>query len=191
MGTANFSCKNTSKYFIIDGAYEDDETGEMVGYESWDWDAEIENIQSALSNHGYEEHPNTKTNDRNSAMYLSEKDTIKCYGDISVTVRLIARIRDGYYQGANLDFNYEILIENGYCEEYEDEMPDLDGIAYLIEDDFTNKGLAKMTAMRIENWIEKTFQEMVDELEGVFETLTTAYVCSGRFSTGEAVYTKI
>jgi len=150
MSTPNFYKKNASKYFANE--IEND----------FDFDDLTDNVRSEIKN--------AEPVDR------WEKDGLRSYegkifaeinktiGKWIITIELIAR--GGYYGGANLDWNVEIVDNNsGYDFGWNDEK--ISGTA----DYYINK--------------------QIEKIEKVYSEYTTPLICVGVFSNGEAVYEKL
>ena len=149
MSTPNFSKTNAKLFYAI----EDDQC---------DWI--VDNVQEAFStgeavdkwdsyNRSYEGHIVSQIN--------------KTAGHYNICFDII--IRNGYYSGANLDWNYMITDENTgdqfECGEFEPgDLP-----KYVLE--------------KADNIINK--------IEKIFARISTPLICAGIFSNGEAIYQKI
>lgn len=192
MGTNNFAVRNASRYFVIEGWYEDEETGEEVHYEQWDWDAEIDYIQEALKEKGYGTNGDYTNDNRNfPAQYLAHKYNSKNFMGIEMYVEVTSVIRSGYYQGANLDYEINVSME-GHGGHDLDEITE-EYLFEMIEDynDGENRGMMRINAIRANNWITREVEQLTEEIEKVFDHMTTPYVKTGGFSDGTAVYEKV
>ena len=199
MATGNFYNENANKIFAVCMDYEqpvldDDgnETDEMetVSCSSYDYDDTKSNViheAKALAkekNYGFSEHWGLKNNLRSyeGSGICCIYDT-KRFGDINVTVTIGLVIRGAYYEGANLDWEYQ----------YEVEGKEMDEIEFIEDFDYysdMNAGLKKIQGKNAEKWAEKTFNKLVAEVETMYEKISMPLTVSARFSNGETMYSK-
>jgi hypothetical protein len=194
MATSNFHNVNASKIFVVLTNYETpildedgEETDEMESRSPEDWEclefidylsekiAESKNSTnySKESEHELRSYPST---------HLHSLAKHKTYNDVEVEVFCHAYLRSAYYEGASLDWETEIKV-NGYESSIND-----------LEEDFgyqsENKGLAKIHSRNALKWSENALQELIDEMETIFESVSETYQVVARFSNGETMYKK-
>lgn len=186
MGTANFHNKNASVIFVANVEEE------MDYYDLFD------NLRYMLKDKEFYTYrqknaPTPKSYNRSCpARIVGDKTEYTYYGDAEVIITIKAVIRSGYYQHCNLDWEidasvggYEINeMLNLYCY----------GSRITFEDalsDWMNEGMAKIHAPSVKNWMHNTKDDLVYELEKVYELITDQYVCTARASNGEAMYEKV
>jgi hypothetical protein len=108
------------------------------------------------------------------------------YKDFYVEVCVTPVIRSGYYSGVNLDWNVDYLI-NG---DVSYDSPDfyIDDIAYCGN---LSKSAATKYAKLAEKKAEKIKNEIVDELESLYNDYSEKYGVTAVFSNGETIYHKL
>jgi len=179
MGTANFYNENASKIYAV-------EIEDEIDYEDL-----LLNTQSALETlakkKGYYFIPDSECDaggdwriDRNfpaNPIGKIESKT-KDYMGIECRVDLCVVSRGGYYSGANLDWTLEYICDDSY-EEIDD-----------IDFDYYFEGRAKQYKEWITNFLEEQADQLIADVEGVLEEVTTPLVVTARFSSGETMYGK-
>ncbi len=177
MGASNFHKVNASKYFANTCA------------EEYEFEDLKSNIQTELSHSPYY-YKNEIGKDRAElrsypsfvlGTIISET---KKYKDFDIEVALIAIVRSGYYDGCNLDWSVEFLI-NG------DDMDQLN-FAEMIEFQ-TNYSIAnsKRYATFAEQWAKNKSEEMIEYIEKIYTQYSDQYQIEAQFSNGETFYSKI
>jgi len=170
MATNNFYKKNASNFYVIESDEGDFEIWELIEYE----------ILYDLAELGYEDIRNENKWDERDSKIIAEKR----FYEQDIEVRLYVIERAGYYSGANLDWDFEIIDNEGNeikCGDYyEDDFYD------YIEDTKERNEMKKQ-----QKKIVKKLHKEIDKLEKLFANITTSYIKIGQFSNGEAVYEKI
>lgn len=190
-GTGNFLNNNASKIFAI-GEGDDEDTAQM-NYE----DGKM-NVETALEAVGYDldgktSEPNSNRNfegtiiaDKSESVTPEKDET----GSVSADIRMYSILRNGYYQGANFDWSYKVMIGNS---EYEDEIPDADviedDVVYLQDKDEKDEN-SKEVAEELHKLIEAKKNAMVEEIEKAYGENTMKLKVTARFSSGETHYGK-
>ena len=178
MGAANFVSKNASKYFVCLTA---DEDGSHP--ETWEIEDFKDNIRDAAKGlPGYCK----ETGGYGSRSYpewflFSVRDSKEIAGvclETIITAKLIA----GYYEGATIDWDVQYYVGS-----IESELEDAEE-KFIYECELP--GLKKVHAKRAEGILEKMKDELVEKVEAIFSQHSEAYNCVGRFSNGEAIYSK-
>ena len=184
MGTANFSKKNASLIYAVYMPRIDEETGEEYQLDEFDVEEEREFIQESLEKiSGYSSYF--------SRWYDCDKlgSVIRdcSLAGIGAAVELEVVVRSGYYEGANLDYDINIIA----CNESSIEPDDLDECVQ-VEDvmDYTGftRGLATIQHRNLMKRINKTLDELRGEVEDVFKAISKPMRIVGRFNNGECVY---
>ena len=193
MATGNFFNKNASKVFAIACATEVDtldehgnETTEYRQPDEFEYAEEIEFIKDEIKRH-------PKWNDEGSDDYsrnfhrtaLGVLIADKSYLDVTIEIGITAFARSGYYEGANLDWELEFFVD-GY------EHSDIDGAVeeweFQVEED-NNAGLISIHKTNVENWMNNTVDNLIEELEAIFENVSQHKLrVAARFSNGEVMY---
>ena len=189
------------------GCTEVEHDTEYRSVESW----EVEDFSSYLkeraeakvedTKYKYREASGKNDNDRNyPATELFHYDIDKTYGDITVEVRITAKIVGAYYEGASLDFTVGIYndsefveLKNGYYTTTEkDIINDLFYIGYAdAYHSSMGQGLRKMLSKHAIKWAEKEVAELKTRIKGVFTEVSEPLTVLGTFSNGETVYSKV
>ena len=187
MGTSNFYTQNATKTFAICMDYEDEETGETISCTSEDCDDTLGYVRDLMEeNKEYEYHEldgSPLHDDRNfSGRQIGSWRKYKMYGDVEVCCHIEAISRNGYYEGACLDWEIEIHVDGNTEDEIKTE-------------DFTynsnmSEGLCTMLAKKAQRWVDITREKMVDDIEKLFTQVAMPLVVVARFSNGETIYEK-
>lgn len=192
--TSNFYNRNASKVFAIEPTYLQDEDGNDTDEVSdWWYDDFKEDLRWVLSEDipDFDVYDKPEYNgDRNySGSIIGHLERSVYIQDICVaTIHLKCIVRSGYYEGCNLDWEYEVTLYNG--NEFENELPDVGYISYAIQDVFEEEYLDKLSK-QTQSELEQLFNKMVGELESVYERVSTPLRVVGGFSDGTCVYEKI
>lgn len=182
MGTGNFLKKNASKYYAVMMAWEDDD-GEVVHPDDMDYEWMEEGLVEGLelkgkSSSGYEGNRNYP---EKVVGWLSKS---RMFMGLDVEVMIEIVVRSGYYEGCNLDWNLYYTVEGDETDDYEDVLISLEGYC-------DNLGLAKANGSRLIKWIRKVEDELIEKVEGFFDSYTTPLDLVARFSNGETIYKEI
>lgn len=168
-------------------------------------DFEVEDLKSYIQEQAEEKKGNFRyqeekgsDNDRNyNASYLFSFSAYKSFGDIEVECKITASMVGAYYEGASLDWDFEIYnggewvaVENGYyTTTEEDVVKDLFDVGYS-EHTYSEmgSGLRTIHSKTATKWAEKTKTELVDLVESIFEQVSNPLKVVATFSNGETVY---
>jgi len=198
MGTSNFYNKNASKYFavlmdseqpVLDDEGNETEETEIHTVEDYEVDDFIEYIHEKLTESKFENWIPTKliwekdSNRNFEGRILGELSEEKKYGDVWAKVEIEVIMRNGYYEGANLDWNIKFLLDGNEVDED------------CIREDFVwnsdlNTGLATMVAQKAEKWMSNKRGELISEIERIFTEISEPLVKVATFSNGETIYSK-
>src|ERR1035437_9178757 len=172
MSTGNFYNKNASNVFAVlmnheqpiqDEDGNDTEETEEVGADEWEADdlnEEIKAICEDIKKYSYYHDCKHWEDGLRSydGLIIGNLCTSKCFGDIEVSIGIEIIRRNGYYEGANLDWNVEIELDGS---KYDD--------ADFGEDFGYNssmpKGMVKIQQRNAERWADKAKDEMIEEIE--------------------------
>jgi len=177
MATSNFHNVNASHIFACSLENE------------WDYEDLVDNLKSELSNDSnYVDYGKTDHNECRSfpSRTLGSIRKYHQYKDFYVEVCVTPVIRSGYYEGVNLDWNVDYLI-NG---DVSYDSPDfyIDDIAYCGN---LPKSKATIYAKLAEKKAEKLKNEIVEKLESIYSDYSMKLGVTARFSNGETIYHKI
>jgi hypothetical protein len=177
MATSNFHNENASAIFAVQLEHE------------FDYDDLVENLKSELNNDpDYVDYGKTDKNELRSfpSRTLGSIRKYVEYKDFYVEVCVTPVIRSGYYSGVNLDWNVDYLI-NGDASY---DSPDfyIDDIAHYGN---LSKSAATKYAKLAEKKAEKIKNEIVDELEALYNDYSDRYGVTAVFSNGETIYHKL
>jgi len=179
MGTANFARGNASRYFVC---LTNDEEGD--GPDQWEIDDFKDNVRDAAKGlPGYQkETGGDGARNYPSWELFSVRDSKELAG-VWLEVIVTAKLTAGYYEGATLDWDAQIYV--GGCDS------DIDDAEENFMDQCEFPGLKKVHAKRVASILEKMKDDLVADVEKVFSEWSESYGCAGRFSNGEAIYTKV
>ncbi len=177
MATSNFHNVNASHIFAC--SLEDE----------WAYDDLVDNLKSELKDDpDYVDYGKTDHNELRSfpSRTLGSIRRYHQYKDFYVEVCVTSVIRSGYYEGVNLDWNVDYLI-NG---DVSYDSPDfyIDDIAHYGN---LSKSAATKYAKLAEKKAEKIKNEIVDELESLYNDYSEKYGVTAVFSNGETIYHKL
>ena len=177
MATSNFHNVNASHIFAC--ALENE----------WDYEDLVDNLKSELSNDSdYVDYGKTDHNECRSfpSRTLGSIRKYHQYKDFYVEVCVTPVIRSGYYEGVNLDWNVDYLI-NGDAS--------YDSPDFYINDiaHYGNLPKSKATtyAKLAEKKAEKLKNEIVEKLESIYSDYSMKLGVTARFSNGETIYHKV
>ncbi len=175
MSTSNFHNVNASAIFAV--LLEND----------FDYEDLVDNLKSELKdNSDYVDYGKTDHNELRSfpSRTLGSIRRYHQYKDFYVEVCVTPVIRSGYYSGCNLDWNVAYSI-NGDAYDI-DELEN--GIGYN-----TALPISKIKAYGLlaEKKAEKLKNEIVNELEALYNDYSDRYGVTAVFSNGETIYHKL
>jgi hypothetical protein len=177
MATSNFHNVNASAIFAV--PLEND----------FDYEDLVDNLKSELSNDSdYVDYGKTDHNECRSfpSRTLGSIRKYHQYKDFYVEVCVTPVIRSGYYEGVNLDWNVDYLI-NGDAS--------YDSPDFYINDiaHYGNLPKSKATtyAKLAEKKAEKLKNEIVEKLESIYSDYSMKLGVTARFSNGETIYHKV
>ena len=188
MATGNFYVKNANDVYAF----------AMEAEDCFDFDDSLACIKEAgISKYGFER---TSGSD-GCGCYILDKD-FGCRdfynSDLSVNINIIILARDGYYQGANLDFELEVMNDNYYAYklgDYESEDDLIDDMADEFVDycdEVYNYGLRKCFKKRYKAFLKDFIDEAIEYANNVLKNLCEEeYSLIGTASNGECFYQKV
>ena len=177
MATSNFHNENASAIFAVQLEHE------------FDYDDLVENLKSELNNDpDYVDYGKADKNELRSfpSRTLGSIRKYVQYKDFYVEVCVTPVIRSGYYDGVNLDWNVDYLI-NGDAQ-YDNTDFYIDDIAHYGN---LSKSAATKYAKLADKKAEKLKNEIVDELEALYNDYSDRYGVTAVFSNGETIYHKL
>jgi len=177
MATSNFHNVNASAIFAV--PLEND----------FDYEDLVCNLESELSNNpDYVDYGKTDPNELRSfpSRTLGSIRKYHQYKDFYVEVCVTPVIRSGYYSGCNLDWNVEYSI-NGDAQ-YENNDFYIDDIAWYGK---LSKSAATKYAKLAEKKAKKIKNEIVEQLEALYNDYSEKYGVTAVFSNGETIYHKL
>ena len=177
MATSNFHNVNASAIFAV--RLEDE----------WAYDDLVENLTSELNNDAnYVDYGKTDKHELRSfpSRTLGSIRKYHQYKDFYVEVCVTPVIRSGYYEGVNLDWNVDYLI-NGECsyDEPNFEVADVEWYGKI------SKSKAIQYAKLADKKAEKIKNEIVEQLESLYNDYSEKYGVTAVFSNGETIYHKL
>jgi hypothetical protein len=195
MGTSNFYNANASKIFAVLMPYETpvldedfNETDELEIRECDEFDLEdlvysITNDMKELGDNLYYHFKNKKSFD--DSRYLGSLIKEKVFDDMNVIVSINAFLRSGYYEGANLDWECEISIDDDKEVFFDNRYDELKDIYYILK----NKNKNPRVTKSINNWVVKTKTSLIEKMESIFAKNSSRQltVCA-KFCNGETIY---
>lgn len=155
MGTSNFYNKNASNVFACE--IEND----------FDYNDLKENLDSILEENDYFSDESYNDNRNFRGLFIGKKTFTFSNKTKEVSAIIKPIIRSGYYQGVNLDYEFEIIDEYGY------ELNDYE------------KG-----TKTIFQKAQKALHKEIKNLEKIFSEIGTPLNVVARFSNGETIYQK-
>ena len=177
MATSNFHNENASAIFAVQLEHE------------FDYDDLVENLKSELNNDpDYVDYGKTDKNELRSfpSRTLGSIRKYVEYKDFYVEVCVTPVIRSGYYDGVNLDWNVDYLI-NGDVQ-YDNTDFYIDDIAHYGS---MSKSKATKYAKLAEKKAEKVKNQIVEKVESIFSDYSEKYGVTAVFSNGETIYHKL
>jgi hypothetical protein len=209
MGCPNFKRFNASNYYVINDTYEGD-NGENVLKDEWDYECDFEFVRDyAKSIDGTFGQPTNDNRWKNKlggeTIALSDAETTE-FGNsrpsfltFQITDEIIAV--GGYYSGATLDYDIELVNYNNGDKYLLSEFVDTEPMVDMIMDDLCDlvdwecaewgKGTWEIQKKNVRKYLEREIQRHIDKLEDICKnTCEEVLVCGGVFSNGEAIYYK-
>ena len=175
MATSNFHNVNASAIFAV--RLEDE----------WAYDDLVENLTSELSNNpDYVDYGKTDKHELRSfpSRTLGSIRKYHEYKDFYVEVCVTPVIRSGYYEGVNLDWNVDYTINGDVYD-----MDELEnGIGYNTALPISK---IKVYAKLAEKKAEKITNQIVEQLESLYNDYSEKYGVTAVFSNGETIYHKL
>ena len=177
MATSNFHNENASAIFAVQLEHE------------FDYDDLVDNLKSELNNDpDYVDYGKADKNELRSfpSRTLGSIRKYVQYKDFYVEVCVTPVIRSGYYDGVNLDWNVDYLI-NGDAQ-YDNTDFYIDDIAHYGS---MSKSKATKYAKLAEKKAEKVKNQIVEKVESIFSDYSEKYGVTAVFSNGETIYHKL
>ena len=177
MATSNFHNENASAIFAVQLEHE------------FDYDDLVDNLKSELNNDpDYVDYGKTDKHELRSfpSRTLGSIRKYAQYKDFYVEVCVTPVIRSGYYDGVNLDWNVDYLI-NGDAS-YDTPEFYIDDIAHYGN---LSKSKAIQYAKLAEKKAEKVKNQIVEKVESIFSDYSEKYGVTAVFSNGETIYHKL
>ena len=122
-----------------------------------------------------------------SGRYIGELDYNFFYLGIDITITVKLKVINGYYEGANLDYEIEYSDESQY---YEDYIKLVKSVKEYPEDYGLNNGLVAIHAWRLENKLDEVRDKLTSMVESIYKRASQPYYKSAQFSNGEAIYSR-
>ena len=177
MATSNFHNENASAIFAVQLEHE------------FDYDDLVDNLKSELNNDpDYVDYGKADKHELRSfpSRTLGSIRKYVQYKDFYVEVCVTPVIRSGYYDGVNLDWNVDYLI-NGDAQ-YDNTDFYIDDIAHYGS---MSKSKATKYAKLAEKKAEKVKNQIVEKVESIFSDYSEKYGVTAVFSNGETIYHKL
>ena len=177
MATSNFHNENASAIFAVQLEHE------------FDYDDLVDNLKSELNNDP--DYVDFGKADKNELRIFPSRTLGSIrkyvqYKDFYVEVCVTPVIRSGYYDGVNLDWNVDYLI-NGDAQ-YDNTDFYIDDIAHYGS---MSKSKATKYAKLAEKKAEKVKNQIVEKIESIFSDYSEKYGVTAVFSNGETIYHKL
>ena len=191
MATRNFYVKNANDVYAF----------AMEAEDCFDFDDSLDCIKEAgILKYGFEETSGSDGDRNYCGDYILDKSFggKKFYNSgLTVNIDITIIVRSGYYQGANLDFELEVM--NDYYDpyklgDYECEEDLIEAMAdEFVEDcDVYNYGLRKCFKKRYKVFLEDYIDKAIEYTNKVLENLCEEEYCLiGTASNGEGFYQKV
>lgn len=186
MATGNFYVKNANDVYAF----------AMEAEDCFDFDDSLDCIKEAgISKYGFEE---TSGSDGDYILDKSFGGKNFYNSGLTVNIDITIIVRGGYYQGANLDFELEVMNDNYYpykLGDYESEDDLIDDMADEFVDycdEVYNYGLRKCFKKRYKAFLEDYIDKAIEYANNVLKNLCEEeYSIVGVFSNGETLYRKV
>ena len=186
MGTSNFHNENAQNIYVID--YGNDEflwqdCQELIGEDIKSLDKSFEICNSLKSIEELRSYPSSSIGFWNFEL---------TYLGITFELQINLFIRSGYYEAANLDYEFKWFI-NG-----DDVYNNLIGVQDVmnelteeLEYYDINPGIFTIHKNNLEFKLNDLENTAVTHVESVLKQISTPYIVTARFSNGETIYQKI
>lgn len=210
MSCPNFHKTNARNYYVISD-YIVDEDGIERMKDSYDYDFDMD----CTCNYAHDEKNYTIVDRTDRDNYNDSMDSIPIleksswenfskseYGFCSIKIKQEIFVLCGHYSGANYDWDIEVHFNHGETLR----LSQYDDIEDLVEDAYEawecnlsvfytegwEKGFIKMQKKNFKKWLSELINKASDEADDFCKSVCDEeYVCTGIFSNGEAVYTKV
>lgn len=181
-GTGNFYNLNASKVFAIGEG--DDESEAEDNYND-----SKEAVMDALIKAKFDKSSGTPNKDNRNfpGSIIARKTVSKDFGSNSVSVTICAIERQGYYQGANLDWELEYDFDGSNYKD--DEEFDEENVRNAFDVDEKDKRGAQRASSAY-SWAKQQAENLGDGIETIYAKTTMPLVVSARSSSGETHYKK-
>ena len=110
------------------------------------------------------------------------KTPVKSYRDFDIAVSADIIVRNGYWDGANLDYDIHFHVDEEIVKE-----DDLDEVCLYSELPGTRRAYQLALAKK---WFDRMYGKFTDVIEEVFAEFSTPLQLVARASNGEAIYEK-
>ena len=188
MATGNFYSKNASKIYAFGLSYEG-EDGEIVEADEFLFDDSIDNlkygIKERFENDTKFDYIGSVDTYIRDATPITRIDKDFSFLNSTISIQLIVIALNGYYEGANFDYELNIDVDGVDFDLDSICVDELFDILYHSSD---NMGLAKIHAPNLVTKIETETELLINEVEKVLEMYSSPLVVSARFSNGETFY---
>lgn len=175
MSTQNFYCSNVGNIYYIP-------INELFDIENY--------IEMAIQEgYSFDNERVSKGNSYGSTYFASKTSSI-CFGGDVINVNIRLKLNEGYYEGAN--FDYDILIDGFSFSDFDYFRDDYKNEIFEDLEYYFNKGIAVLHTDLIVKKIEALAKDMTDEAEKLFETWCEEKLrCVGVASNGEGFYERM
>jgi len=193
MATSNFYKKNADKYYVVMPSEEEARIEDI----NW-WNDKIKEIQDRFSDNrfsdGFIEY--NKWISRDTRM-IGRVEVKLHYLNTDFYLYVDILLRSGYYEGANLDYDWKWYILNDYFDI--DNLTELDGYELVkeYEDwlidynwDVFNMGIWAMHKERLAKKLDNLLYNTTKDIEETFKEISIPMDVVARFSNGETWYAK-
>lgn len=143
-------------------------------------------IQSLKANEGIEIQNYERSYRNYPAKMIGSLGITKFICDIELYININILMRSGYYEGANLDYDYRFYVNGCECDNI------VDACEEFVYRYTENRGMALIQARNAEKWFEKTFNEATDRIENILKEKCTHILDTyAVFSNGETLYSEV
>ncbi|MBP5457107.1 MAG: hypothetical protein J6Y37_11440 [Paludibacteraceae bacterium] len=202
MSTPNFKTTNARRIYAFDDyttTLDENDNEVEVLKDSWDWENDKEWVAEALKEEGFSEASETCVKSMDGCAPIAEKSLwLGRKYDNNVVIRVEVFMRGGHYSGANLDWDITIGLESSWNNFSMSEYSSLEDLVDDLADDWEegsywgNPGMAKIQRKNFIGYVEHEINKQIDAIEASLATkCEMVLVCTGIFSNGEAVYSKV
>lgn len=195
MATANFYTNNASAVYAIRTHWDDE--GERFNLDFWDILEIVHyramNLNDSCQFQEANESERRRGNWGGTICLTYDAPALDLPGGLRIESEGRIVIRSGYYDGANLDWDFSARLSNWYDHDTNDYCSP-DDIPEALMEDFAeaiewNAGLIKIHGKRILHKIETYLNDLTERLDRACRELCDdRLVCVARFGNGEAVY---